>query len=129
MTISARFRIVFTLLMVLALAIAIAGCTSYGSAPQGTPAASPASGPGAITIKSFAFSPGEITVKQGTTVTWTNQDGVAHTIVSDAGAPEAISSDPISQGGSYSFTFTKPGTYPYHCSIHPSMTGSVIVTS
>jgi plastocyanin len=129
MTISARFRIAFTLLMFLSLAIAIAGCTSYGPAPQSTGTATPAAGPGAITIKSFAFSPGEMTVKEGTTVTWTNLDGVGHTVVSDAGAPEAISSGPISQGGSFSFTFTKPGTYPYHCSIHPSMTGSVIVTS
>ena len=125
-----RFLTVLTLLAILSLSVATAGCTSSpGTAPQGTGTAVPAGGPGAVTIKSFAFSPQDITVKQGTTVTWTNLDGVAHTIVSDAGAPEAISSDPISQGGSFSFTFTKPGTYPYHCSIHPSMTGSVMVTS
>jgi plastocyanin len=125
-----RFSIILVLVTILTFSAAFAGCTSSQSpAPQGAGTAAPAAGPGAITIKSFAFSPQEMTVKQGTTVTWTNQDGVAHTIVSDAGAPEAISSGPVSQGGSFSFTFTKPGTYPYHCSIHPSMTGSVIVTS
>jgi len=121
---------ILTVLSLLILAVALAGCSSSpGPVPQSTGTAAPAAGPGAITIKSFAFSPQEITVKQGTTVTWTNLDGVAHTIVSDAGAPEAISSGPLSQGASFSFSFTKPGTYPYHCSIHPSMTGSVIVTS
>jgi plastocyanin len=125
-----RFPIILVLVTLLTITVAFAGCSSYQSpAPQGAGTAAPAAGPGAITIKSFAFSPQEMTVKQGTTVTWTNLDGVGHTIVSDAGAPDAISSEPISQGASFSFTFTKPGTYPYHCSIHPSMTGSVIVTS
>ena len=130
MTTPSGFHIVLVLVTVLTLSATFAGCTSYQSpAPQGAGTAAPAAGPGAITIKSFSFSPQEMTVKQGTTVTWMNQDPVPHTIVSDAGAPEAISSEPISQGASFSFTFTKPGTYPYHCSIHPSMTGSVIVTS
>ena len=52
-----------------------------------------------------------------------------HTIVSDTGSPVTFSSDSISSGASYSFTFTQPGTYAYHCSIHPSMKGTIIVTS
>jgi plastocyanin len=66
-------------------------------------------------------------VKAGTTVTWTNNDGATHAIASDTGDPAAFSSDPISSGATYSFTFTQPGTYAYHCSIHPSMKGTVIV--
>ena len=133
MTNSPKYRAVVALLAMLVLAVALAGCTSdKGTAPQSTGTAAPvapAAGPGTITIRSFAFSPQEITVAQGTTVTWTNQDSAPHTITSDTGAPEAISSDSLSQGASFSFTFTKPGTYPYHCSIHPSMKGTIIVTS
>jgi plastocyanin len=56
-----------------------------------------------------------------------NNDSPPHAIASDAGSPAAFSSDPLSTGASYSFTFTQPGTYTYHCSIHPSMKGTVIV--
>ncbi|MGB7787588.1 cupredoxin domain-containing protein [Methanoregula sp.] len=130
MTSISRFRTVFVLLSLLALAVAITGCTAnQNPAPQGAGPATPAAGPGSVSINNFAFSPRQVTVSQGTTVTWTNQDSVAHTVVSDAGVPDAFSSDPLSQGSSFTFTFTKPGTYTYHCSIHPSMTGTVTVTS
>jgi plastocyanin len=66
-------------------------------------------------------------VKTGTTVTWMNNDGAPHTIVSEAGSPATFSSESLSTGASYSFTFAQPGTYTYHCSIHPSMKGTVIV--
>jgi plastocyanin len=58
-----------------------------------------------------------------------NQDGASHTVVSDTGSPAAFSSDSLSTGASYRFTFALPGTYPYHCSIHPSMKGTIIVQS
>jgi plastocyanin len=79
----------------------------------------------AVGITNFAFSPASITVKAGTTVTWTNNDSVAHTIVGDNGGP---SSGSIAQGGTYSYVFNTAGTLAYHCSIHPSMTGTVTVT-
>jgi len=69
--------------------------------------------------QNFAFDPSPLTVRTGTVVTWTNQDAAPHTIVSDAGSPAAFSSDSLSTGASYTFTFTQPGTYTYHCSIHP----------
>ena len=107
----------------------VAGCSS-GTTPAASASAQPAAGSGtAITIKNFAFDPPALTVKAGTVVTWTNQDGAAHTIVSDTGSPEPFTSSPFSTGQSYSFTFTRPGTYPYHCSIHPSMTGTVTVVT
>jgi amicyanin len=130
MAASPGFRALFVLLAILALAVALAGCTSDQlSAPQGTGTPPPGAGPGTVTIKSFAFGPQQITVKQGTTVTWTNQDNVPHTVVSDAGAPDAFSSGSLIQGETFSFRFTKTGTYDYSCSIHPSMKGTVIVTS
>jgi plastocyanin len=104
-----------------------AGCySSPAPATPSTPSASSGSG-NTITIKNFAFDPSTLTVKTGTVVTWMNQDGATHALASDAGSPAAFSSDPLSPGTSYTFTFTQPGTYPYHCSIHPSMKGTIIV--
>jgi plastocyanin len=122
---SARSRLVFctTCTVLVVLAILAAGCSSYQTAP-----AQPASPAGnTVTMKNFAFDPPTLTVKPGTTVTWVNQDSASHTVVSDAGSPESFSSDTLSTGGTYTRTFTAPGTYPYHCSIHPSMKGTVIV--
>jgi hypothetical protein len=75
----------------------------------------------------FAFDPPALTVKTGTAVTWVNNDSPPHALASDAGSPVAFSSDPLATGASYTFTFTQTGTYRYHCSIHPSMTGTIIV--
>jgi plastocyanin len=82
----------------------------------------------AVTINNFAFAPAALKVKVGTTVTWTNQDSDAHTVTSqDNGGP--LSSAALSTGQTYSYTFTKPGTYAYLCTIHPFMTATVTVTS
>lgn len=81
-----------------------------------------------VTIQNFAFSPPSITVKAGTTVTWTNKDSVAHTVTETDGQTGPSSSD-VNPNGTYTFTFSKPGTYHYHCSIHPEMVGTVTVTS
>lgn len=79
----------------------------------------------AVTIDNFAFSPQSLQVKVGTTVTWTNNQGTTHTVTSDTGEWD---SGNLSQGKSFSFTFTKAGTFAYHCAIHSSMTGTVEVT-
>jgi plastocyanin len=94
------------------------------TAPSGTAAAKPAAAD-AVTIRNFAFGPQVVTVTLGTTVHWTNQDSEAHTVTSDAGA---FNSPVLQPGAGFSFTFTKPGTYSYHCSIHPFMTGKVVVS-
>lgn len=77
-----------------------------------------------VEIKSFSFQPDSITVQAGATVDWVNRDSVDHTVTSDDGT---FNSGNIMSGGEFKFTFTKPGTYSYHCSIHPSMTGVVTV--
>lgn len=79
-----------------------------------------------IDITNFAFVSDAVTVKAGTTVVWTNSDQVAHTITSDTGT--TLSSGNLSTGQTYSMTFTTPGTYSYHCTVHPSMKGTVTVT-
>lgn len=84
----------------------------------------------AVTIQSFAFTPQDITVKVGTTVTWTNQDSIGHTVTSDDGdslSPK-LNSNMLQKGDTYTYTFSTPGTYKYHCSVHPEMTGTVTVT-
>ena len=76
------------------------------------------------TIQIFAFSPNPLTIARGSTVTWTNQDGAPHTVTADDGS---WGSSTLRQGGTYSHVFTSPGSYPYHCAIHPYMTGTVVV--
>jgi plastocyanin len=83
-------------------------------------------GPGTneVWIQGMVFNPSTITVSAGTTVTWTNKDGVAHTVTSD---DNLFNSGSISSGGIYTYTFSTIGTFQYHCSIHPSMIAKVIV--
>ena len=76
-----------------------------------------------VTIDNFTFAPAELTVKVGTTVTWSNHDDIPHTVVS-AGK---FRSKAMDTDGSFSFTFTEAGEYKYFCSLHPHMTGVVKV--
>ena len=79
-----------------------------------------------VTIDNFTFSPNELTVKVGDTVTWTNHDDIAHGIASSNNA--FAKSKVIDTDDSYSFKFTAPGTYQYFCYLHPNvMVGSIIV--
>ncbi len=78
------------------------------------------------TIDNFSFSPAQLTVAVGTRVTWTNRDDIPHT-VTDAGTPRRMKSPPLDTGESFAFTFDKPGTYSYFCSLHPHMQGTVVV--
>jgi plastocyanin len=77
-----------------------------------------------IMIDNFSFSPKEITVAVGTTVTWVNHDDVPHTVVSP---DKKFRSKALDTDDSFSFTFTDAGTYNYFCSVHPIMTGKIIV--
>jgi plastocyanin len=78
----------------------------------------------AVSIAGFAFSPQSITVTVGDTVTWTNSDSAAHTATAD---DNSFDTGSIANGGSDSVTFSTAGTFAYHCSIHSSMTGTVVV--
>jgi len=91
-----------------------------------TAADSPApQGRTAISISDFKFNPATLTVPVGTTVTWTNQDEEPHTVAAKDGP---FHSPGMDTHGTYSFTFTAPGSYDHVCSIHPFMTGTVVVT-
>src|SRR5215475_9650237 len=78
-----------------------------------------------VKIDNFSFLPREITVAKGTTVNWVNRDDIPHTVVSDD--KTTFKSKPLDTDDHFSFTFSKEGSYPYFCSIHPKMTAKVIV--
>jgi plastocyanin len=131
-------------LVLLAVALLALGCgsssTTTTTAPAGTTTAPATAGSGttgattattgspgagnAVTIAGFAFSPASLTVKVGDAVTWTNNDSTTHTVTADDGS---FSSGDVAPGATFSFTFKKAGSFGYHCSIHPSMTATVVV--
>jgi plastocyanin len=77
-----------------------------------------------VKIDNFSFGPQMLTVPVGTTVTWTNRDDIPHTVVSTEGVFKSKVRDTDEK---FSYTFNKAGEYPYYCSIHPKMTGRVVV--
>ena len=77
-----------------------------------------------VKIDNFTFNPQQITVKVGTTVTWTNNDDIPHLVVSQT---PLFKSNALDTEDKFSFTFTTPGSYAYFCSLHPHMTGSIVV--
>jgi plastocyanin len=100
------------------------GGRAYGGGPTSSAAATTGSGT-AVTIDNFAFSPATSKVKVGQKVSWTNkQQGVAHTVTADGGTFD----HPMPSGATFSFAFTKAGSFAYHCTIHPSMHGTIVVS-
>ncbi len=77
-----------------------------------------------IRIDNFSFVPSVLKVAPGTTVTWVNADDVPHVVRTEDGA---VKSPPLDTDGTFSHTFDRKGTYPYFCSLHPKMTGKIIV--
>ena len=77
-----------------------------------------------VKIDNFSFGPAALTIPAGTTVTWTNRDDIPHTVVSNDGV---FKSKVLDTDEKFSYTFSKAGTFPYFCSIHPKMTGKVVV--
>jgi len=125
------------LVSVLVLTIALAACSTQATpaSPQASAypivdnssAVSPAAGTTLeISMVNFSFSPKEVAIKKGTTVTWTNQDSAVHTVTSDM---PLFDSGDLAQGKSFSYTFSTAGTFAYHCIPHQaSMTGTIVVT-
>jgi plastocyanin len=93
---------------------------SFGITANAQPSADAAG----ITIDDFVFGPQTLTVPVGATVTWTNSDDIPHTAVSTDGL---FKSKVLDTDETFSHTFTKPGTYAYYCTIHPKMTGTIVV--
>ena len=107
----------------LVMVVLVSGCATQKQVQSSPPIASATNAD--ITISGFAFNPSTLTVAKGASVVWINGESAKHTVVSDTG--NEINSDALSKGQAYSHTFNTAGTYNYHCSIHPSMKGKVIV--
>jgi plastocyanin len=106
------------LLITLAAMLTTVGRARGGGAQEKAPAGV------AVKIDNFSFGPAAVTVPVGTTVTWTNRDDIPHTVVSTDGV---FKSKALDTDDTFSFVFSKPGIYSYFCSIHPKMTGQIIV--
>jgi plastocyanin len=106
------------------IAVALLAFATVAS-PQESRGADSVPAPITIKIDNFSFTPQTITVAPGTQITWANQDDIPHTVVSDD--KTTFKSRPLDTDEKFSFTFTKAGTYSYFCSIHPHMTGKVVV--
>ena len=119
--------------------LAAAGCGSSGggntaSAPATAPAPSSSGGQSAggvtkVDMKNIQFSPKTLTVKKGTTVEWVNQDSVNHDVTKQTGPGPKFSSGTgnFGSGDSYKVTFNAAGTVRYECTVHPGMTGTIVV--
>jgi plastocyanin len=81
--------------------------------------------PTSVVIKNFAFSPSTLTVRKGSTVTWTNDGGVGHTV---SATDRSFTSRELQHGATFQFTFDTPGSHAYICAIHPDMMGTITVT-
>jgi plastocyanin len=113
-----RGKISVLALIVFALSVLMAGRPFAKAIDQ------PAAASADVKIDNFSFGPQTVTVSVGSTVTWTNHDDIPHTVVSTDGLFKSKVQDTDEK---FSYTFTKPGTYSYFCSVHPKMTGTVVV--
>jgi plastocyanin len=104
-------------LLISAFAIVSCGKNSGYTAPMNT-------NPNSVSIINMSFSPSSLTVTAGTTVTWTNNDNMTHTVTAD---DVSFDSGNITMGSKFSKAFSTAGTYTYHCTIHPTMKGTIIV--
>jgi len=105
-------------LAMIAMLLLVAGSPSVKANDQ------PSAANAEVKIDNFSFGPQTVTVPVGATVTWTNHDDIPHTVVSTDGVFKSKARDTDEK---FSYTFTKAGTYPYFCSVHPKMTGQVVV--
>jgi len=104
--------------VMIAMLLLFAGSSSVTASDQ------PSAGTADVKIGNFVFGPQTITVPVGATVTWTNKDDIPHTAVSTDGL---FKSKVMDTDEKFSYTFSKAGTYSYYCSVHPKMTGKVVV--
>jgi plastocyanin len=112
----------FPFTFILLVALVLTSCSS-GNGTTSTTTSSPVSG-SYVSLVNLAFSPATLTVKVGTTITWTNNDSMTHTVTSDNGV---FDSGNLTPGQTFSYTFNNAGTFTYHCVIHSYMKGTIIV--
>lgn len=119
--------VVVIVIVVAIVAIAAGGNKTNTTATNASSSSSKPVTTNTVAIQNYMFSPMAITVKVGTTVTWTNKDDVHHTVTGKT-ASDGINSSQLAQNQSFSYKFTKAGTYNYYCQDHPYMLATVTVT-
>jgi plastocyanin len=124
--IGSKMRLLTGTVFLLAILGILNSCSK--STAYNTPSPGPGTkgGPGTneVWIQGMAFTPATITVAAGTTIKWTNKDGVNHTVTSDTGI---FDSGSLGEGATFSQTFSTAGSFPYHCAVHPGMKATVVV--
>jgi manganese oxidase len=118
------------LIVIMLILAGMTGCKKSDSGSNPTSSTPPPAAANTVTMQNTAFSPAAMTVAAGTTVTWTNNDNMAHTVTSGApGAPDGMfDSGTLAAGGTFHFTFATKGTFQYYCTIHaPGMKGTITV--
>lgn len=120
-----QITLVCALAAILLIGVFAASCggSTSGTTTTAGGTATTAGGVG-IVMKNLAFDPATVTIKAGESVIWTNLDSMNHTVVADNGE---FKSGALGQNATFTFKFDKAGSYPFHCGIHPSMTGTVVV--
>src|SRR6202162_6081718 len=109
---------------IVSLLTTVMAATLLSAASPGSSAKAPQPTSAEVKVDNFSFGPATLTVAVGTTVTWTNRDDVPHKVV---GKSDPFTSKVLDKDETFSFTFSEAGTYPYFCSLHPKMTGMVVV--
>jgi amicyanin len=94
------------------------------AAPAKTAASAETSDAATVSISQMRFNASTVTIKAGGSVTWTNSEGVPHTVTADDGS---FGSSRLSAGDTFSHTFNEPGTYTYYCQLHPMMRATIVV--
>jgi len=102
--------------LITVITLMITGCKSNSSPSM----------PNIVSISGLSFSPKTFNVSTGATVTWKDNEAITHTVTSDTGL---FDSGDLTQGKTFTYTFSVAGTYPYHCTHHASMTGTIVVTT
>lgn len=130
-------KIIYAIIIIIIIAVAVIfalfknnqsqmqmGNNSTNQSSQTTPKVTTQVSENTVTIQNFAFLPANLTIKKGETVTFTNKDGVGHSATAD---DKSFDTGVLAQNESKTVTFDKPGTYTYHCSVHPSMKAEITV--
>lgn len=125
-TVSALAALPIAVVCTTALASNIRPASAASAASTASPTAVAPVRQSAITINNYAFHPASLTVAKGTTVVWINEDDDVHTIKGKDG-PEMLQSPALATGARFGFTFSRPGTYHYICTVHPYMHGIIVV--
>ena len=127
--IGSKSRVLISAAILVAILSVLNSCSKTTDYNTPSPGPGTKGGPGAneVWVQGSAFSPATITVTAGTTIKWTNKDGMSHTVTSDVGGAEIFDSGSMADGATFTWQFNNTGTFKYHCTFHAGMKATVVV--